>query len=219
MDPAAARTCYEELQALAYQNAVGVYAVQPLERVYLRTEVRGYYYRPGIGYPDYYALSKGLPPNQQVLNDGEAATATFPHATGGTTTTLTVPSDALTESVTLVHTPDSVVHVPSVNGLPTSDVSFDLNACIGGECLSAYTFAVPVTLTLSYASGDVAGLLADTLVLYTWNGSAWVEVVDDCGWDTSVYKRPPGQVVVPICHLSPFVLAGEYGIYLPLVTR
>ncbi len=106
--------------------------------------------------------------------------------------------------------------------MSTGAYGFDLSACIGGECQSTYTFATPVTLTLTYNSTDVTGLLEDTLSVYTWNGSTWVDVVDDC--PSAAYQRYPeeNRLVVPLCHLSSFIIAGEpfpYAVYLPLIMR
>jgi hypothetical protein len=220
-DPAAAQPCYEQLQALAHQHAVGIYAVQPLLRTYLRTEVRGYYFRPGQGWPDYYALSKGLPPAEATAQPGAETVATFVHASGAIAT-LTVPPDALVETITLVHTPDVPVADDPPGGYRWGSLTFDLVACPGGICQPGYTFAAPVTLTLEYLDGDVAGLIEEELHLYTWDGASWVDVVADCGWPPAAYGRYPDEnrLVVPLCHLSRFALAGHtHTIYLPLVRR
>jgi len=220
-DPAAAHTCYEQLQALAHEHAVGVYAVQALLRTYLRTEVRGYYFRPGMLYPDYYALSKGLPPAEVVAEPGTETTATFVHGSGATGT-ITVPPDALSETVTLVHTPDVPVADDHPGGFRLGGLTFDLTACPGGVCQEGYAFAQPISLTLEYTDADVAGVIEEEIYLYTWDGAAWVDIVTDCGWPPTAYGRYPDEnrLVVPLCHLSDFALVGNtHNAYLPLVRR
>jgi peptide/nickel transport system substrate-binding protein len=65
-DPAAAQTCYEELQNMSYMEAAAMWGVQPIGRHYERTEVRGYYFNPARQIY-YYALSKGVPPSVVYL--------------------------------------------------------------------------------------------------------------------------------------------------------
>jgi peptide/nickel transport system substrate-binding protein len=221
-DPVAAATCYRELQNLSYVHATAMYGAQNLARTYLRTEVRGYSFRPGIAYPRYYALSKGLPPAEETLEAGTGTTVEFAHASGTATTTLEVPAGALSETVVVVHTPDVAVSEDHAGGFRLGGLTFDLAACPGGECQPGYAFDDPVTLTLHYDDADVVGLIEEELYLYTWDGSTWVDVVADCGWPPSAYGRYPteNRLVVPLCHLSPFALVGgTHNIYLPLVAR
>ena len=47
-DPAAAQTCYEELQNMSHVNAAAMWGVQSAGRHYERIEVRGYYFQPAL---------------------------------------------------------------------------------------------------------------------------------------------------------------------------
>ena len=218
-DPTAAQTCYEELQDLSYVNAAGMWGVQPLVRHYERTEVRGYYFQPAMPSYYYYNLSKGPPPSTVEISDAVDNTATFANPQGGTST-LEVPAGAVSAPSEVVYTPDIVVEENQPGGFALADITFDLQVCQDGECLSDYIFATPVTLTLEYSDADVAGLIEDELYLYTWDGSDWVDAVTDCGWPLTAYGRylDENRLVVPLCHFTEFALVGDTNrVYLPLV--
>jgi hypothetical protein len=107
-------------------------------------------------------------------------------------------------------------------GFRLGGLTFDLMACPGGDCQPGYAFDEPVSLTLEYSDADVANLIEDELCLYTWDGTDWVDVVEDCGWPPTAYGRYPDEnrLVVPLCHLSRFALVGDsHRLYLPLVLR
>ncbi len=80
-------------------------------------------------------------------------------------------------------------------------------------------FSQPVTITIHYSEGDVAGLDENSLTLRYWNGSAWASD------GISVVERNTAQnyVVFTVTHLSEFALFGseseKYKVYLPLVIR
>jgi peptide/nickel transport system substrate-binding protein len=220
-DPAAAQTCYEELQNLSYLNAAVLLGVQPSARHYERTEVRGYYFQPAMPNYFYYNLSKGSPPLTAEVSDAVNTTATFTN-TQGSTSTLEVPAGAVSEPSVVVYTPDIVVEEAQPGGFALAGITFDLQVCQDGECLSDYQFNEPVELTLYYSDAEVAGLIEEELYLYTWDGSAWVDAVLDCGWPLTAYERYPDEnrLVVPLCHFTEFALVGDTNrIYLPLVMR
>jgi peptide/nickel transport system substrate-binding protein len=220
-DLAAAQTCYEELQNMSYENAMAMWGVQPLAREYLRTEVRGYYSNPAISFPSYYALSKGAPPTVETVSPTVDSTLNFAYASGATTT-VQMPAGAVSETSAIVFTPDVAVAESHPGGFRLAGLTFDLQVCQGGECLPSYAFDSPVTATLHYQDADVAGVIEEELYLYTWNGSAWVDAVLDCGWPLTAYQRFPeeNRLVVPLCHLTHFALVGGMrNAYLPLVVR
>ena len=220
-DQAAAQTCYEELQNMSYLNATVVLGIQPLASHYERTEVRGYYYKPGNPNYYYYNLSKGPPPLTAEVSDAVDTTVTFTN-TQGSTSTLEVPASAVSEPSVVVYTPDIVIEESQPGGFSLADITFDLQVCQGGECLSDYVFGEPVMLTLYYSDADVAALIEEELYLYTWDGSAWVDAVTDCGWPLTAYQRYPeeNKLVVPLCHFTEFALVGDTNrLYLPLVLR
>lgn len=222
IDPSVAQACYADIQNLSYVHAVAVWGYQPVERRYTRTEVRDFYYTPATGdMPYYYAISKGAPPEVESVEPDESSTVVFPTA-DESTAVMDLPVGAVTETSTIVYTPDAVVYESHPGGLRLGGMTFDLQVCQDAECLPGYTFAQPVTLTLHYEDADLAGILEDELYLYTWDGSAWVDIVADCGWPPAAYERHPeiNELVVPVCHLSRFALVGDTrSVYLPLIQR
>jgi len=220
-DPAAAETCYRELQDLSYQHAAAMWGVQSLGRHYERTEVRGYFFNPAFGPTCYYAMSKGVPPSVATVSavaDNEIEL----DMTAGATGTLLIPAGAVSETSEIVFTPDVVVEESHPGGFRLGGVTFDLQLCQAGECVDDYVFAEPLTLTLRYTDDDVWGLIESELYLYTWDGSAWVDTVADCGWPLTTYERHPeiNELVVPLCHFSRFALVGgTHNVYLPVVLR
>jgi len=79
-----------------------------------------------------------------------------------------------------------------------------------------------VTITLHYTNTHVLGQIEEELYLYTWNGSAWVDAVTDCGWPLTAYGRFPeeNRLVVPLCHFTRFALVGDkHSVYLPLALK
>jgi peptide/nickel transport system substrate-binding protein len=221
-DPAAAQACYEEIQNMSYTNAVAMWGYQPLARRYMRTEVRGYCWNPATGYiPLYYGLSKGPPPSTGTVDPAVSSNLVFAD-TAGATITLDVPAGAVSETSTIVYTPDTAVAQSHPGGFRLGGMTFDLQVCQGGECLEDYVFGQTVNITLQYRDEDVARLIEDELYLYTWDGTAWVDVVTDCGWPLTAYKRHPeiNELVVPMCHFSRFALVGgTHNVYLPVVLR
>ena len=105
---------------------------------------------------------------------------------------------------------------------------FTLNTYRDGERLEGVQFAAPVTVTLAYTDAEVEGLDESTLVLYTWDGSSWVDAATSCS-PASTYLREPeeNRLSVGICHLSEFAVFGQpervpqghFALALPLVKR
>jgi peptide/nickel transport system substrate-binding protein len=216
----AAQTCYEGLQNMSYEQAAAAWGVQPIGQHYEATEVRGYYYSPARP-PYYYALSKGPQPTVEAVDATVDITLTFANASESTTA-LAAPAGALAENSAVVYTPDIVVEESRPGGFRLGNLSFDLQVCQDGDCLEDYALGETVTLTLSYGDADIAGLIEDELYLYTWNGTAWVDAVEDCGWLLTAYGRYPeiNELVVPVCHFSRFALVGGTNrTYLPLILR
>jgi hypothetical protein len=205
---------------MSYQQVAAAWGVQPIQRHYERTEVRGYYFNPARP-PYYYALSKGPQPSLAPVSATEPSVLEFAAASGATTG-VAVPAGAVSETSTIVYTPDTVVEQSHPGGFRLGGLTFDLQVCQGDECLGDYTFGETVTLTLHYHDEDVAGMIEDELYLYTWDGTAWVDAVIDCGWPLTAYGRHPenNELVVPVCHFSRFALVGDtHSVYLPLVLR
>jgi peptide/nickel transport system substrate-binding protein len=176
----------------------------------------------------------GLLPSSEALESYHdvyfgGAEAPIAPATGGTLvytdpagspTTVAVPSAAVAEPVTLRLTTAENAQVPP--DLGASGHAFDLTALQEGVPLEHLVFAQPVALTVSYSDADVARLKEKTLVLYTWDGTAWVDAATTCSPALPyVVDEPANQITVQICHLSHYALFGEKlpTLYLPLIVR
>ena len=107
-------------------------------------------------------------------------------------------------------------------GYASAGHGFDLSAIDFGETLPGFTFLKPVTVTINYADPDVAGLQEDTLRLFYWDGSQWLDAATTCT-PNSTYRRDldANRISLPICHLSTFGLFAEPKIwqFLPFVVR
>jgi peptide/nickel transport system substrate-binding protein len=207
---AAARTCYAELQNMAYENAIDIFLVQSVDHHYERAEVRGWYHNPAYLGQYYYALSKGPLPTATTVESDTDSTSTYTSASG-LTTSLEIPAGAVTETTVIVYTPDIPVY-EGPGDLRFAGQSFALDAYQGGKRVPGFTFNGAVTVTISYQEG----LDEKSLVLYAWDGSAWGDAA--CG----PYQRDivNNTLMVPICHLSDFAVFGELNrVYLPVVLK
>ena len=205
----AAHTCYAELQNMSYLSATYIFLAQPTAaRHYERAEVQGWYHNPAYPAFYYYGLSKGPLPAPTTVQTDTDSTTTYTD-TAGLTTTLEVAAGAVTETTDIVYVPDLPV-AERPGGFMFLGQSFALEAYQGGAYVPGFTFSGTVTITLHYEETAIE----DSLVLYTWDGSAWVDAA--CG----PYGRDTANntLRVPICHLSEFALFGEpRRTYLPLV--
>lgn len=133
----------------------------------------------------------------------------------GSATVIQVAPGAVTETITLVFTPQETTTVPL--DYHFAGHAFDLEAYRDGELLPNLIFSEPVTITIHYSEADVAGLGEGALLLEYWKRSTWEDAA--CG----PYDRHPAEnwLAVPICHLSRFALFWEapYHICLPVVLR
>ncbi|NUM45902.1 MAG: SMP-30/gluconolactonase/LRE family protein [Anaerolineales bacterium] len=153
-----------------------------------------------------------------IIPPGANQTLTFTDEPG-VTTTLEIPSGAITQTTKLVYTPLNTPPGSPPAPFTFAGRTFSLEAYQNETLLSPFHFATPATLTLSYTDADVADLDENALFLEYWNGSVWADAA--CG----EYDRHPAEnwLSVPICHLSEFalfeVLAGDTFIYLPIITK
>jgi len=140
-----------------------------------------------------------------VAEPGRAETIVVT-STDGLTTTVEVPSDAVTESTQLAYTT-----VPTITGSPSgfgfAGHAFNLDAYRNGDQIAGFTFSVPITITLHYTETDVVGPNEDMLVLEYWHDSTGVWEDAACG----PYDRHPDEnwLAVPVSHLSRFALFGR----------
>ena len=152
-------------------------------------------------------------------------TLVFTSPSGGSTT-IVVPTGAVTQPTTLIYTPISTTSVPP--GYVFGGLAFTLVASQSGTILSDFRFLWPLAVSIHYPDGDVAGLDENTLALHYWDTvtSTWKDVATSCS-PTSTYWHYPAQnrVVVAICHLSGLGFFGIIGesptydrsVYLPLI--
>jgi hypothetical protein len=134
------------------------------------------------------------------------------------TTTVEWPAGAVTDTITLIYTPTASTHF----NLQFAGHAFELEAYTGGNLQSDFVFSKPITVTIHYSDGDVAGLDEDSLMLYYWNGSSWEDAATTCDPALTYHRHPDENwLAVSICHLSEFALVGawKYRIYLPLVLK
>jgi hypothetical protein len=208
----AAQTCYEDIQNTAYLSATDIFLAQELSTDFYRAEVRGFY-----GYwnqPYFYALSKGPIPSVETVVAGIHQSV---HFTGnlGATVTLSLPLGSVTQTMQIVVVPDTVA-INAPGGFHFGNLAFNLQAYVSNALVPSHTFASPLTLTLHYNNATRGPLVEDELILFWWDGNAWVDAA--CG----PYERDVVNDIlrVPICHFSEFALGGiTNDIYLPLVLR
>jgi PKD repeat protein len=130
-------------------------------------------------------------------------------------TTIDVPSNAVTETITLEYWSISEVSAPG--NYSFAGVAFNLEAFIGNVHIPSLMFQNPISVTIHYTDGMVLGLDENALTLAYWDGSTWFDAA--CG----PYERHPDEnwLAVDVCHLSRFGLFEEKGgsIFLPLLSR
>ena len=136
----------------------------------------------------------------------------------GLTTSVTVPADAVTETLTLGHRalarPKS-----SPQGFAFAGRAFDLGIYRGDAPVPGFKFqdGHPATITIGYCDDDLSLVTAeDSLVLRHWDGQAWLAD----GITPAERNLAQNYVRFAVSHLTQFALFGETRlIYLPLVVR
>jgi basic membrane protein A len=88
--------------------------------------------------------------------------------TEGTATTLVVPPDSVTETTTIVLTQLEPETLTAPLEFVAGGVALELDAYLGEEQVTGFTFDAPVTLTLEYTDADVAGMDESALQLYRY---------------------------------------------------
>jgi uncharacterized protein YkwD len=123
--------------------------------------------------------------------------------TQGNSTTIEVPSGAVTETTRLAYTPLYSVTAPT--GFSLAGHAFALDAYRAGTLISSLTFERPVAVTIHYSDSDVAGLDENMLELLYWNGQEWVSD------GINLFRRDIARnyVVFTVSHLSEFGLFGK----------
>ena len=161
---------------------------------------------------------------QDAFTVGPSGGTTIFTDTTGVTTTIEIPSGALSEETVFTYTPRITLTHPFTSGLGFIGRGFDLEASpqIGGK----------ITVTIHYRDQDWmnAGIEDETTLRLTyWNESLsdWDDVANACGPPVPSYAPDVDRnlLIAPVCHLSEFAVVGARSegegeiIYLPLVTR
>ncbi len=140
----------------------------------------------------------------------------------GMTITVDIPTGAVTEPTQLAY-----AAVPTVTGAPLdfsfAGRAFRLDAYRDGTLAPGLAFEIPITVTIHYTEGDVAGLDESTLELRYRDGDDWL------GDGITVVQRDTAnhRLVTQVEHLSEFATFAKvqqqqqsgHVIYLPLVQR
>lgn len=210
----AARACYEDIQEATFLDATDIFLAQAKTRTYAGTEVRGYYTNPGMA-TYFYALSKGPAPTVETVTPGADQTVEFT-GTHGTKATILLPAHTVTRTVDVVATSDVRVG-GAPGGYRLGAFTFEIQAFDGtGTLIPSLTLGNAMTITLEYNAPAVGTLREDTLRLFWWDGSSWLDAA--CG--EYVRDLANDMLQLPICHLSTFALGGtSVGVFLPLVIR
>jgi predicted GH43/DUF377 family glycosyl hydrolase len=161
-----------------------------------------------------YAVASVIPPITTVVSTTLGSIITD---TSDLTTTIEIPTAAVTGTTTIVYTSLPTVTVTPSPTFAFAGHAFNLEAYRNNVLILGFTFEEPVTITIEYSDEDVEGLVEDELTLQYWDGSTWGDAA--CGdYDRD---REANVISVPICHLSDFALFGEKEtvIYLPIILK
>jgi len=139
------------------------------------------------------------------------------------TTTVIIPPGAVSQSITLVFSPNPMPTHPISDGLTFANHSFDLDAYLGQELLPGYVFSEPISVSVRYTDEDIAEIQESGLRLYYWTGSAWADGASTCS-PPSTYSHDLAlnRIAVSICHLTEWNIQGPdslHIIYLPLIVK
>jgi hypothetical protein len=139
------------------------------------------------------------------------------------TGTVTIPTGAVAETVTLRYDPlvGTAYGAPGF-GLDSAN-HFRLTVWVDGLPQESYSFLEPVRITMNYWDWQAGQLYEETLALHYWDGDEWQEASATCGGE-DYYEHLDTEAnvyEVNVCHLSEFVFAGvrKPDIFLPLVMR
>ncbi|HHS97150.1 MAG TPA: PKD domain-containing protein [Chloroflexi bacterium] len=145
----------------------------------------------------------------------------------GLTTTLYAPTGTVARSWILRYTPRPSHVFPLLSDMGFGGHAFDLDVLSNTLLItSGFEFSRPLTITIRYTDSNIAGLDEESLRLYFWNGSQWVDGATTC-IPTSTYRlyTQENRLELAICHLSRWGMMGmtiegkKKYIYLPLILR
>jgi peptide/nickel transport system substrate-binding protein len=119
--------------------------------------------------------------------------------------------------VALHYTPIAATVNPPADKAQTT-IAFRLGVSVAGVPQNSYSFAAPITVTLTYSDTDIRGIGDEnSLVLYFWNGESWQDASTTCAQPYKHLDTVKKLLEVRVCHLSEFSLMGAYAhhVYLP----
>jgi hypothetical protein len=154
-----------------------------------------------------YASTIMVVEEYEIVQPNAAATLVYTD-TAGHVTTIGIPAGAVSGTTTIVFTGLENPVPPKFHLF--GGIAFSLDAYQDGVLLPGFVFNEPLGVTLEYIDEDVAGIVEETLALYFWNGSVWVDASTTCD-PASTYERNVDEnwLSVDICHLTDFGLFGE----------
>jgi hypothetical protein len=139
-----------------------------------------------------------------------------------TTTTVEVPTDAVTATTTFTYTGfTALAGLGNLPGLQFAGRGFDLIAYQWSQPQPGLTFQHPITFTIRYEDTDITDLDKRTLALYYHTGNIWSQE----GLSFVDHITTTNEIIVTAKHLSSFALFGQTlsksnpTVYLPLVLR
>ena len=136
------------------------------------------------------------------------------------TITITIPAGAAPSGTELLFT--ALPQPSETTGYTFAGISFKLDAYVDGQRQTGFVFSQPVTVTMSFAAGDLAGLDESAIILYYQAGPSWVDTASTCQ-PASQYVRNLAQhtLSVGVCHLSTFATWVFNGsrLFLPVIMK
>ena len=130
----------------------------------------------------------------------------------GLSTTLDIPTAAVSEPVKVAFSPlAGLTYVPK--GLADAGLAFRVTAAVSSTNEPVTTLLAPYTITVRYDAGALGGIAEATLALHYWNGRQWMAE------PTSQVNSAQRVVVARPNHFSMWAVLGERRVYLPLVLR
>jgi oligopeptide transport system substrate-binding protein len=142
-------------------------------------------------------------------------------STGGTVSSpdgdvsVDFPPDTVSDTAAVTYTTFQLPPSPPTGTFSFAGNGFDMEMTDLTSGAPITTFVKPVTVTINYTEGDLAGRDESTLKVWYWNGSAWV----DDGITTVERDLVNNRLVLQIEHLTKFGLFGQRRIMLPLVLK
>jgi uncharacterized repeat protein (TIGR01451 family) len=169
-------------------------------------------------------------PDTIVMNSNKVVTATFlssgtsaqivPGAGGGLTytdaqglpTAVRIGPGGVTETIYLSFVPRELAHLtpPLPAGWGYGRHAFALVVYRGGQAVTPYGFAGPISITVGYSDQDIARLREDTLQLrYLDAGGQWQDAAATCNPPNAYIRDLAGnRLTARVCRAAEFALAG-----------